>query len=75
MVNFSECALYTHKETMKTDRIDIRIEKELKDFVMIYASLNHTTVSKLFVDFIIGLRINHTSEIQKHKRELGINFE
>ena len=47
---------------MKT-RIDIRIDPELKDFLTAYAKANYTTVSRIFVDYVVGLKKRHGKNI------------
>jgi uncharacterized protein (DUF1778 family) len=36
-------------------RIDIRIDKDLKDFLERYAKENHTTITQILIRYIVGL--------------------
>ena len=40
---------------MKT-RIDLRIDVDLKDFMQSYAKHNHTTVSRILIDYMVRLK-------------------
>ena len=50
---------------MKT-RIDIRIDKGLKDFIQAYAKAHRTTVSRLLIEYIKQLKENHNRERNKN---------
>ena len=47
---------------MKT-RIDIRIDPELKDFLVLYAKTNHTTISRILIDYIVQLKKKHAKDL------------
>ena len=50
---------------MKT-RIDIRIDKDLKDFLQRYAEANHSTISRILIDYIVRLKKNHAPLLAHH---------
>ena len=47
---------------MKT-RIDLRIDTELKEFLQVYAKTNHTTVSRILIDYIVRLKKRHAKDL------------
>ena len=47
---------------MKT-RIDLRIDTELKEFLQTYAKVNHTTVSRILIDYIVRLKKRYAKDL------------
>jgi uncharacterized protein (DUF1778 family) len=47
---------------MKT-RIDLRVDKDLKDFIQAYARDNHTTVSHILIDYMVRLKKRHAKSL------------
>lgn len=47
---------------MKT-RIDIRIDAELKGFLQHYAGANHTTITQILTQYIVGLKKRHGNDL------------
>jgi len=44
-------------------RFDMRIDKELRDFLHAYARANHTTASRILTDYIVGLKKRHAKDL------------
>jgi len=45
------------------NRVDIRIDQELKDFIAFYAKANHTTISRILIDYIVTLKKKYTKDL------------
>ena len=44
-------------------RFDMRIDKELREFLHAYAKANHTTASRILTDYIVGLKKRHAKDL------------
>ncbi len=44
-------------------RFDMRIDKDLRDFLHAYALANHTTASRILTDYIVGLKKRHAKDL------------
>ena len=43
--------------------MEIRLDSELKDFLHAFALANHTTASRVLIDYIVGLKKRHAKDL------------
>lgn len=46
----------------RVSRIDIRVSRDLKSFLQVYAKISNTTVTQVFVDYATRLQEQATSD-------------